>query len=1126
MPSAGNVYVTISAKDLTAKATASAKSNFEKLGASLESISLGQAATFGGIGLAIQKSLTAFAGFDKRVREIGTLLSDFNESTLQTLGDDIKSLAVDYGQSIDAMAKARYDAISAGFTDIQESSQLLGVAAKLAVGGVSDVAKTTDLLTSVLNSYQLRADGALKVSDQLFTTVRLGKTTIDQLASGIGRAASIAPTLGVSFEELSAAVATLTVGGQSTEQAVTALVGSMTSLLKPSTEMQKKLKELGFESGAAAVKSIGFADTLKRVTEGATEADKSLLFPNIEGLRAVLPLTGNLVDTFNKSLGEMQTAGGATDTAFGKMAEGISFRFSQLKTEFDILSIKIGEALLPIAEIILDVVDAFTKLPEGVQTATIALGALTVMAVALGTALGPAGLVITGIAALTLGMAALNKSMNDGSKELARQQVEFDGLIKALIRLNSVEKPTIQQQQERKSLIETLNTQYKDYLGNLNVETASVTQLKDALIKVNEQTQLRIALMASEEDFAEQQKKAIDAQQAYNSAVRQQAVAVEVASRAQSLRITEEETQVTELAELRKRAVLEFLESVDRAGNLSTQSSISTFNRALELTQEQYNFRSQILEKEVQRFSEARDRELQLYSQFANQVKTLQSQLSGGTISPTIPPVPTPSPVITPKIEMSGLQELNEKLLALTEEPIKPIDLTVDSEEFLTDWAETEGQRFAISKELYDEYILSERAREEQFLKDKLEAWQSNWEDTKEGQAIFTAGMKAINDKYLSEEAIAWKNFGNEVGATLVSAIGAKTVSGLDKLFAGFIERQESSFAKFAASLVKLFAQAVARMVIEARAAQLTKALFGGAGGGGLLGILGTGLGLLGLFFEKGGIVGGEDAIDKPALMLPKGPDKVPAMLSVGEAVIPRQSVEKNRELVEKLIASPARLTLADSVQNSFLNQPGSFGALPPALLTNVENITSAANFTENSLLSDASDASDARKQTFFSTNIGQAAGAAPVIFTPQGSDTVPYFLSPGDAVIPRESVLNNSTLIRELINSPGTSLADLVEKRQSSISYFQAGGIAGESQVIRQIPEPVIVTGGNGKEAGTPGKTNNVYVQISFNINTIDSRGVEEFVQSREFRTAISDTINNNLLELRTEETFVKAVY
>jgi len=73
------------------------------------------------------------------VREIGTLLSDFNENTLEALGDDIQQMAVQFGQSIDAMAKARYDAISAGFTDIAESSQLLGGAA-CAAGEDDDLA--------------------------------------------------------------------------------------------------------------------------------------------------------------------------------------------------------------------------------------------------------------------------------------------------------------------------------------------------------------------------------------------------------------------------------------------------------------------------------------------------------------------------------------------------------------------------------------------------------------------------------------------------------------------------------------------------------------------------------------------------------------------------------------------------------------------------------------------------------------------------------------------------------------------------------------------------------------------------------------------------------------------------
>jgi len=55
MPNAGNVVVTITARDATSKATKSAQTRFQQLGSTIQQTGLGQIAAFGGISLAIQK---------------------------------------------------------------------------------------------------------------------------------------------------------------------------------------------------------------------------------------------------------------------------------------------------------------------------------------------------------------------------------------------------------------------------------------------------------------------------------------------------------------------------------------------------------------------------------------------------------------------------------------------------------------------------------------------------------------------------------------------------------------------------------------------------------------------------------------------------------------------------------------------------------------------------------------------------------------------------------------------------------------------------------------------------------------------------------------------------------------
>ena len=70
-----------------------------------------------------------------------------------------------------------------------------------------------DILTTVLNAFKIEAKDVDKVSDVLFTTVRLGKTTLSELSSSLAQVAPLASASGVKFEEIAAAIATLTKQG-------------------------------------------------------------------------------------------------------------------------------------------------------------------------------------------------------------------------------------------------------------------------------------------------------------------------------------------------------------------------------------------------------------------------------------------------------------------------------------------------------------------------------------------------------------------------------------------------------------------------------------------------------------------------------------------------------------------------------------------------------------------------------------------------------------------------------------------------------------------------------------------------------------------------------------------------
>lgn len=380
-----NLIVRILAQNMTGKGFAGATASSQKFKASIQrtTAALGRmsivAASIGVIGL------KKFAEFDTKVREIGTLLGDVTDGELKRMKKEVEAMSIKFGQSVDKMAKAKYDIISAGFTEASESAKLLDVSARLASAGVTEVSKTADVLTSILNAYGKSANDAEHFSDILFTTVRLGKTTVDELASGLGRAAAIAPQVGVSFEELAAATATLTAGGQSTDEVVTALTATMSTFLKTPPELTQRLEDLGFASGKAALEQKGLGGALEALTQNMTETEIAAFFPNIRALRAVFPITGSLAQKFSSNIEEMGNVAGATDKAFKIVAEGIEFRLKQLGQRAEAILRNFGAWAA-------DVVDAFLKWDNASKNLAISIGLLVIAIKLLGL---PIALIIT-----------------------------------------------------------------------------------------------------------------------------------------------------------------------------------------------------------------------------------------------------------------------------------------------------------------------------------------------------------------------------------------------------------------------------------------------------------------------------------------------------------------------------------------------------------------------------------------------------------------------------------------------------------------------------------------------------------------------------------------------------------
>ena len=318
---------------------------------------LGAAALIAGV-----QATKMAAQFDKALREVSTILP-VTVDQMGDLRDEIVALSEDVPEPPPQLTKGLYQVISAGIDDTAKAMFVLEASSKAAVAGLSDSLTAVNAVTTVLNAYQMEASAATSVTDVFFATVKEGKTTFPELAADIGNVATTAALAGVSFEEVGAAIATMTKFGVGTTEATTSINRLLLSTVNNSKDAQDAAKAMGVDFSATALRTKGLAGFLRDMAEGTEGAFEALakINPNVRSFKAAVILAGAGAEEFERILGEMENSGGAAERAFQKMNGALDNQWLLLKNKVNAIWLKLGNVTLPI---VLGVLQSINRLME------------------------------------------------------------------------------------------------------------------------------------------------------------------------------------------------------------------------------------------------------------------------------------------------------------------------------------------------------------------------------------------------------------------------------------------------------------------------------------------------------------------------------------------------------------------------------------------------------------------------------------------------------------------------------------------------------------------------------------------------------------------------------------------
>lgn len=303
--------------------------------------------------------------FEDAMAKLSTI-TDTTEKPLGELQTEIMDLSDQTGISATEIANNVYDAISAG-QKTGDAVSFVSNATKLAKAGFTDSASSLDILTTAMNAYEMSADEVTKVSDLLIQTQNLGKTTVGQLSSSMGKVIPTAKANNVAIDQLCAGYSILTAKGIATAESTTYMNSMLNELGKGGTTADKVLREKtgkSFSELSAEGKTVG--DVLQILKDYADETNVTFtdLWSSSEAGKAGLVLLGNGADDFNNRLEEMNNSTGATDAAFDKLdtnSNKIKISLNQLKNTATELGETVMEMAAPVIERLSKKVKAFSQ---------------------------------------------------------------------------------------------------------------------------------------------------------------------------------------------------------------------------------------------------------------------------------------------------------------------------------------------------------------------------------------------------------------------------------------------------------------------------------------------------------------------------------------------------------------------------------------------------------------------------------------------------------------------------------------------------------------------------------------------------------------------------------------------
>lgn len=324
--------------------------------------------------------------------------------------DALKEKAIDLGAttafSAGEVASAMTEMAKAGWNSQQIIDGMGGVLDAAAASG-EELAVVATIVADAITGFGMEASESTRIADLLTQAANSGTIGITDLGETFKYIAPIAGAMGLKIEEVTTAVAAMSMAGIKGSSAGTALRTMLSNLVNPAGQAVTAIEDLGLSAINAdgSMKSLDEIVSMLRASfDGLTEAEKTqyaAMLAGQEGMSGLLSLLNLTKEEYDEIAVSMENAGGVAQETAAIMQDNLQSKVEQLGGSLESLAIKFGDLLIPyvrqFVEWLTSLVDKFTALDPETQKTIIKFAALAAI---VGPLLVVFGLMITSIGAI------------------------------------------------------------------------------------------------------------------------------------------------------------------------------------------------------------------------------------------------------------------------------------------------------------------------------------------------------------------------------------------------------------------------------------------------------------------------------------------------------------------------------------------------------------------------------------------------------------------------------------------------------------------------------------------------------------------------------------------------------